>query len=127
MGERLEDAILSSNLFILNLHGDPLTEKDWEPRKAWLSSNGRIWLTNGAIFRGRPTLFLGGHCVSDVQVNPVGRSEAVARINGAPVYSLRFDFPGARFTRKKYFATTSSQARDDWIRKCSSHQKVKRC
>lgn len=125
--ERLEDAILSSNLFVLDIHGDPSTEKDWESRKAWLSSSGRIWLTNSAVIRGCTTLYLGGHCVSDVQVSPVGHSEAVARINGAPVFVLRFDFPGSRFTRKKFFATTSAQARDDWIRKCSSHQKVKRC
>jgi len=122
--ERCEDSILNSRLFILNLHGDPGTEHDWELRQVWLSSNGRIWLNapdgNTAKGSGSPTLYLGGHYVWDVQLFTVGQQEAVSMIDGFPVYALRIDFPGARFTRKKYFAAFDVETRDDWLRICSS-------
>jgi len=123
--ESREQAIIKSNLFILDLNGDPTSENEWQPRQVWLSRKGRIWLGDPHNPKHRPSLYLGGHCVSDVQFSPVGSNDAVARINGAPVYVLRIDFPGARFTRKKYFATSSVETRDAWIRICSSHTPAK--
>lgn len=116
--EHHNDAVLKTWLFVLGLHGDPFIEFDWELRDVWLSPTGRIWLD--APGEGQPTLYLGGHCVKDVQLFPVGQDGAVKQIEGKDVYALRIDFPGARFTRKKYVAAFDAATRDDWIRICST-------
>lgn len=117
--EQMEDALIKSKLFVLNLHGDPTSAEDWVLRHAWLSRSGRIWL-RGQGYNPRSTLYLGGNTVSDAQFFQVGHTEAVSSIQDVPVFVIRVDFPGARFTRKKYFAATTAETRDDWIRICSS-------
>lgn len=124
--ERIEDAVLASHLWVLDLHGNPSNELDWQPRQVWLSRTGRIWLApredgHSCSPDTRPTLYLGGECIFKLQVIPVSCSVEISKtLGGQPAHAMRIISPGARVARVKYLAATDSETRDRWVRICST-------
>lgn len=114
---------MPSWLYVCKIHGDPLAESSWQLRKVWLSATGRVWLGSpDADKHGNAVLFLGGCTVRDFIISQVkpGGEEAVANICGKTVYPFKIDTPGARFSRRRYFAAKELDVRSMWIRICNT-------
>lgn len=87
--EPIEDSLLMSHLWVLDLHGDPSSlNRDWQNREVWLSRRGRIWLgPKPENPQSLPTLYLGGECISNLLVLPVTHG-ATTRIEGEAAYVM---------------------------------------
>lgn len=113
-----EEAILASSLYVCALHGDPRQEKDWEMREVWLSLMGCLWLGDRA--GGAPSLLLGGASVADVLVAPARQGvDTTAFLGTSPLHAFSIEFPGARFTRKKYLASEDKETMEKWVATCA--------
>lgn len=117
--ERCEDALIRSNLWVLDLHGDPCNERFWNLRNAWLNNTGCLWLGPREGEAELSTLYLGGESVANLQVLRARTGvETVATLGGSCIYPFRIDLPVARFARQKYFAAQDVETCDLWIRTC---------
>jgi len=120
MPESRSKALLDSQLWMLNLHGDPLDERDWQCKGVWLSNTGRLWSESPTDADARPVRHLGGASVRDVQVSIVSSSQAIVSIDKREVFVFKIDLPGARFSRMKYLAALDTETRDRWVRICTA-------
>mmetsp|Transcript_39803 Transcript_39803/g.71581 ORF Transcript_39803/g.71581 Transcript_39803/m.71581 type:complete len:557 (+) Transcript_39803:63-1733(+) len=112
-------ARISSQLWVLNLHGDPLNPEDWQKRLAWLSASGRLWLgPSEAEGSGPCSLQLGGEIVPDLQVMRARSQDVPELIDGSPVFAIRIEGMAARYLRKKLLASDKEETIQDWIKAC---------
>eukprot|EP00933_Yihiella_yeosuensis_P021460 TRINITY_DN16972_c0_g4_i1.p1 TRINITY_DN16972_c0_g4~~TRINITY_DN16972_c0_g4_i1.p1 ORF type:complete len:652 (+),score=153.67 TRINITY_DN16972_c0_g4_i1:131-2086(+) len=108
---------LQSMMWVLNLHGNPLRERDWVRREVWLSPAGRLWY--GAVEGQGPapaSLQLGGENVTELQILRARQGiDTIAVLHGRQIYGIRIDLPGARYTRRRYIATDDEDVCEEWF------------
>lgn len=116
VGDRRKEALVSSPMWVLASHGNPLEEKDWQRRTAWLSKAGRVWLD---IEGGGCSLMFGGELASNLMMGRARQGvEAVSVLRAKRVHVIRVDGPGARFPRKHYMATEDDDTCERWLMLC---------
>lgn len=114
------NARISSKLWVLCLHGEPLREADWQLRVAWLSSSGRLWLGQEGSEDPVPcSLQLGGEIVPDLQVVRARRFvDYPEKIRGESVTAIRIEGTSGRYPRRKILASEDPRVIEDWIETC---------
>ncbi|CAE8618816.1 unnamed protein product [Polarella glacialis] len=121
VGQELSRAVLSSVLWVLDLHGDPLNEKCWQRRLAWLSASGCLWLgpSESESSCQDCSVQFGGERVADLQVLRARQGiEVAAAILGQPIFAIRLDSVGPRYTRRKYLAADDEETCEKWLKAC---------
>jgi hypothetical protein len=114
-----QPTLLQSSLWVLDLHESPTSSDGWHLRSVRLTEGGYLWVGPELGKEGQAKLHLGGQSVMNLQVQRCRQGvEAVTYLRGLRVFPFRIDLFRGRAKRAKYFAATSAQMCDDWMRAC---------